>query len=445
MARTVYPVRPTVVPIDLGQAGHVTHRWDPVTGMSDAALSILYLTHASPSPPRTGAQRRMHGLATNLARRHRLVVVSLVEPDEAGAVAMALREYAREVVVVPRTRALSHGAKRILQLRSLLSPRSFERFLFAEPRLLRAAEDVLDRIPFDIVNVETPFLFKPGLRRAPSGARPPRVVVAEHNVEYDILRQVARGESGAVRRAYNSANWRKVRREEEAAWRQADGVVLTSKPDEARVRTTAPGTRTAVVPNAADIEYFRPQPGAPLPDGRTILFFGAGNYFPNTDGILYFLREIWPALAARRPDLRFKIVGPNPSAEVLARSGPRIEVVGFVEDLRPHLATAAALVVPLRIGGGTRLKILEAMAMAKPIVSTTLGAEGIEVTDGANILLADAPAAFAGAVERVLDDRFLAARLGHGGRTLVEARYSWEAAGCSLEQFFQSLTAKHGA
>lgn len=407
--------------------------------MSNEALSILYLAHAAPSPPRTGAQRRMHGLATDLARRNRLTVVSLAEPEEVPEVEKALRAYASEVIVVPRSRALNRGAKRALQLRSLLSPWSFERLSFADPRLLLAAGELLDRVSFDVVNVETPFLFNPGLRRGPPGTRPPRVVISEHNVEYDILRQVAGGGTTIVRRAYNAIDWRKVRREEEAAWRQADGVVVTSSPDEVRVHQSAPAARTAVVPNAADIAFFRPRPGDPPSDGRTVLFFGAGNYFPNTDGILYFLRDVWPSLAARRPELRFKIVGPNPSAEVLAHRGPRVEVVGFVEDLRPHLAEAAVLVVPLRFGGGTRLKILEAMAMAMPVVSTTLGAEGIEATDGADILLADDPVTFASTVERVLDDPLLASRLGRGGRALVEDRYSWEAAGLGLERFFRSL------
>jgi glycosyltransferase involved in cell wall biosynthesis len=167
-----------------------------------------------------------------------------------------------------------------------------------------------------------------------------------------------------------------------------------------------------------------------------VLFFGAINYFPNIDGVLFFEREIWPLLAASHPRARLKIVGQYPTPEVLALQGPRVEVAGVVDDLRPHLARAAAVIVPLRMGGGTRFKILEAMAMAKPVVSTAIGAEGIDSAQGRNILLADAPADFAAAVGRVLDDAGLAARMGREGRALVEERYSWDTAAKLLEAFF---------
>jgi glycosyltransferase involved in cell wall biosynthesis len=194
-----------------------------------------------------------------------------------------------------------------------------------------------------------------------------------------------------------------------------------------------------VVPNAVDVEHFRPDPVLPRPDGRTVVFFGTLAYFPNQDGMLWFLREIWPLLERSHPQARLKVIGPNPTADVLARRGPRLEVTGLVDDLRPHLAEAAVAIVPLRVGGGTRLKILEAMAMGKAVVSTTLGAEGIAHRPGENILLADSPADFAAAVGRVLDDPSLAARLGAAGRDLVASTYSWDAAGATLERFLHGL------
>jgi glycosyltransferase involved in cell wall biosynthesis len=167
------------------------------------------------------------------------------------------------------------------------------------------------------------------------------------------------------------------------------------------------------------------------------MFFGAINYFPNQDGLLYFLREVWPSIEKRDPKARLKIIGQHPTPEILAHRGPRIEVAGKVDDLRPHLASAAVSIAPLRIGGGTRFKILETMAMARPIVSTSLGAEGIDAEPGRHLLLGDDAASFAAAVSRVLADPELASRLGREGRALVEERYSWASAAQVLEGLYR--------
>jgi glycosyltransferase involved in cell wall biosynthesis len=197
--------------------------------------------------------------------------------------------------------------------------------------------------------------------------------------------------------------------------------------------------RSAVIPHAVDVEHFKPRGDDPSPDGCTVLFFGAINYYPNIDGLLFFLREVWPRLSASHPRARLKIVGHHPTPEILAYQGPRVEVAGLVEDVRRPLAQAAVAIVPLRLGGGTRLKVVEAMAMARPVVSTSIGAEGIDITPGRNILLADDPKSFAAAVGRILDEPDVAARMGREGRALVEARYSWDAAAQRLEAFLRDI------
>src|SRR5207248_1015143 len=180
--------------------------------------------------------------------------------------------------------------------------------------------------------------------------------------------------------------------------------------------------------NAVDLSAFEPRPGDPPADGNTVMFFGANDYYPNTDGILYFIREIWPRVTARHPHARLKVIGPRPTPEIVAQQSSSIRIGGMVDDVRLELASAAAVVVPLRLGGGTRFKILEAMAMAKPIVSTSIGAEGIEVIDGKHLLLADEASRFADEVNRLLTNGELGSRLGREGHALVKARYSWDAA-----------------
>jgi glycosyltransferase involved in cell wall biosynthesis len=163
------------------------------------------------------------------------------------------------------------------------------------------------------------------------------------------------------------------------------------------------------------------------------------SYVPNIDGVIHFVHEIGPRIAEAHPEAHCKIIGARPPPSLLALAGPGVELTGFVSDLRPHLAAAAAVVVPLRLGGGTRLKIVEAMAMGKAIVSTTLGAEGIEAVPGRDILLEDEPAAFAGAVNQLLAEPSLAARLGESARQLAVERYAWGGAARALESFYRRI------
>jgi glycosyltransferase involved in cell wall biosynthesis len=166
---------------------------------------------------------------------------------------------------------------------------------------------------------------------------------------------------------------------------------------------------------------------------------------PNVDGVVYFLREIWPRIVAARPDARFVVVGADPAPTIRAHAGPGVTIVGPVDDLRPYLAAAAVVVVPLRLGSGTRLKILEAWAMGRPVVSTALGAEGLEAVSGRHLLIADDAAGFASAVVRVLSEPELGDALGRAGRALVTERYSWHRAAGALEGLFRLVLSRRGA
>ena len=407
--------------------------------MSQGRLSILYVSPMPASPPRFGAQARMHGLMTRLARHHDLTAVVLVDDEfDAEECRTAMQAYC-EVVLVPRPRMGEGLAKRLLQFKSLASTRSFERRIAAAPAMQRALDRLLRARRFDLVNLEFSFHGECDLRQAPPNERLPRLVVSSHNIDYELARQYARAGRSVAHRLYAGVNWRKLRREELGAYRDADGVYLCSAEDERRLLDVVPGVRTAVIPNAADVEYYQPRPADPPPDGRTLAFFGLLSYAPNVDGVLYFIRDIWPRVAEAHPEARLKIIGGKPPRSLQLLAGPRVELTGFVPDLRPHLAGAAAVVVPLRLGGGTRLKIVEAMAMGKAIVSTTLGAEGIAATPGRDLLIGDQPEAFADAVNRLLGDPDLAARIGQSARSLAVERYSWSGAALALEGFYRSI------
>lgn len=399
-------------------------------------MRILFVTPYLPDPPRSGGPRRLHGLIRGLARSHGVSIISLVNPGEDYLeAARTTAEYCEQVVTVVNDRYGTLGVpgmrKRLLQVGSMLSTRSYERLLFHRP-VFQEALDRMTRAPrFDIVNVEFSLMAQ---YRLPRG---PKLVLDEHNIEYDVLRRTARVERSPLRKLYSYLDYLKLRREEQAIWRKFDGCVLTSARDQGILGSDFPQLPTRVVPNAVDADFF--QPGVAENEPQTVLFFGAMDYHPNSDGIGFFLKEILPTLKRRYPNLKLQIVGQAPPATVRRWASNDVTITGFVDDVRPYLARAAVVIAPLRIGGGTRLKIVEAMAMGKAIVSTTLGAEGIDVTHGEDILLADTPEAFAAQVSRLLDTPGVADRLGRAARRLVLTRYTWQAAVRGLEEFYGEL------
>jgi polysaccharide biosynthesis protein PslH len=408
--------------------------------MNPQSLNILYVSQMPASPPRFGAQARIHGLMTGLARHHDLTAVMLADEEfDIEECRRAMQVYCREVILVHNPYGRAGVAKRLLQLKSLVSTQSFDRLRVTVPALRRTLDQVLRARRFDVVNLEFPYLGHCVPRRALPGGTAPPIVVDSHEIAYDLARQFAVSGATVSRRLYAGANWRKLKREELGTYRKADGIYLCSSEDEQRLLRHLPEARTAVIPNAADVDYYQPRPTDPLPDGRTLVFFGLLSTVPNIDAVNHFVQNIWPRIAKAHPEARCKIIGGRPPPSLLALAGPRIELTGFVEDLRPHLASAAAVVVPLRLGGGTRLKIVEAMAMGKAIVSTGLGAEGIEAVPGRDILIEDHPEAFADAVGRLLAEPGLAVRIGQSARQLAVEKYAWRGAAEALEGFYRRI------
>ncbi|MEO6708757.1 MAG: glycosyltransferase, partial [Planctomycetota bacterium] len=199
--------------------------------------------------------------------------------------------------------------------------------------------------------------------------------------------------------------------------------VLTSDQDAARLASRHPGLATAVVESGFDPAYFQPQIAARAHD--ELLFLGSLDYAPNIEGLHWFVREVLPAVAARHAGVRLRVVGRAPAPEVLSLAGPRVSIVGGVDDVRPELARTSVLVVPLRIGGGTRVKIVEAMGCETPIVSTRIGAEGLAFRDPEHLALADRAQDFAARVCEVLGDPQQAGLRAQQGRKLALERYTW--------------------
>jgi glycosyltransferase involved in cell wall biosynthesis len=226
---------------------------------------------------------------------------------------------------------------------------------------------------------------------------------------------------------------------EKKSLRRFDGVAAVSESERAWIKRHAPFARVALIPNGVNTEYFSPAHERPSEE-MFVVFTALMNYPPNIDAAQWFCRKILPIVRLEHPTLGFKIVGDKPGPAVLSLAKKQgVQVTGRVPDIRPYLNESLALVVPLRSGGGTRLKILEAMAMGRPVISTTQGAEGLKVTNGVNILLADTPEDFARHISALISDPQLGKRLGFAGRRLVEENYDWKTCLKRLEDFYRAL------
>jgi glycosyltransferase involved in cell wall biosynthesis len=253
-----------------------------------------------------------------------------------------------------------------------------------------------------------------------------RKMISAHNVEADIWQRYYENECNSPRRWYIREQWRKVERFEGQALRGVDGTVAVSHLDRARLANKCPGLKLATIENGVDLEYFHSL-SQPM-ERRNLVFTGSMDWRPNQDAARYFVKEIFPLLRQARHDVECTFVGRNPPTDIksLAKT-PGIHITGTVDDVRPHVARAPVYVVPLRIGGGSRLKILEALAMRRAIVSTSIGAEGLEVVPNKHLLVADEPSSFAASVLRLLGDPNMCANLAAEGRRLVEEVYGWDA------------------
>jgi glycosyltransferase involved in cell wall biosynthesis len=327
--------------------------------------------------------------------------------------------------------------KRLVQFGSSFTARSYTGGIFHQAAMQALIDALQAQVAFDAVLLESSLLSR--FRFNPSSA----LVLDEHNVEYEVLHRTWASERSPVRKAHAFVEYHKFRREEQAAWARAGSCVFTSERERQMASSHAAGASLATVPNGVDLEYM--QPACESPAGSELVFVGRIGYRPNTDAVVYFASAILPLIWRDHPQVTLTVVGADVPAEVQALAGPRIAITGPVPDVRPYMRRAAAVVVPLRFGGGTRLKVLEAMGMAKPIVSTTLGCEGLDVQHGRHVLLADDAQAFAHAVDRVLTQPTAAAAVGLQGRRLAERQYSWSKLAADLETVLEAATARHQA
>lgn len=394
----------------------------PGDALTDGSpMRVLWVKIGGLWPLDSGGRLRSFNLVRELSHGHEVTVATTLEP---GAPSGMLRRHlpdCREIIEIPY-RPVKHGDLRfpLVLAKSWLSRRPVDIERSRIPALAEAVRARLETGRFDLCVAD----FLCALPNVPGGGRTP-VLLFEHNVEHMIWKRLAQTSKGWPQRLVLEAEWRRLRRYERRACGQVARTVAVSEADRDQLRAMAPGAQVFAVPTGVDTAYFAPRPQ--IAERNEVVFVGSMDWYPNEDAMRWCIETILPPLRERVPDVAVTVVGRNPSAGFQRHAQDHgVEVTGTVPDVREFVARAAVCVVPLRVGGGTRLKIFEGLAMAKATVTTTVGAEGLPLVDGEDVVFADEPGAFAEQVARLLKDPERRRQLGQSGRERVLARHAWD-------------------
>ena len=399
-------------------------------------MRVLFVSAEMPFPPHKGQRMRNWAILRALAAEgHEVTLIAFAEAEELMADQSTLRKLCPVVDLVPSPSNNHRGFLRYLaRLRSLGSRLPHGPWRFRSPALVACVRRHMERQAFDVViwdevynleNLQEPL--------------PVPVLLNHHDVMQVVWRRYLEVEPNPIKRAYAWTEYCKLLRWEGQACSRVAGVLACSEVDREVLKQICPQVPVAVVPNVVDTSSYVP---VSKDDGSTILFVGGMDWYPNQDAVAFFGKNIFPLIRELAPAARFVVAGRGPSPEFRAGFAgiPGIEFTGRVQDIRSVIASAAVCVVPVRIGSGVRWKILEAAAMEKPIVSTRIGAEGLDFADGEEILLADRAEEFTARVVSLLRNESQRAAFGRAARLRVEQQYSFSVLRCALREALQMYT-----
>lgn len=404
-------------------------------------MRILFFAPHQLWPLTTGTRLRDYYLARGLAKHHEVTFLELLHPNDTVEGAAPDAGFVR-VVTASRGRTYSPGRL----LRGLIGPLPVTAWNCHSRAAATLLERLLDEQRFDTVQiVGSPLAaYLPLVLRAPGR---PAVLMDWHNIESVLMRRYAGSAPSWAHRLFAARTARLLERLENRLLHVCGAHVAVSENDRQALLERWPQAQVHCVPNGVDVRHFSEACQANLSGAggeqrgnrRRLLFVGSMDYFANIDGVRWFCERVWPELEAKHPDLDLVIVGRNPAPEVKALASPRVIVTGEVEDTKPYYRGATVAVVPLRVGGGSRLKILEAMAAGVPVVSTRLGAEGLELEPEKHLLIADSPEHFAQTVCALLDDWGKRRQIAQRAWNLVNERYDWGRVGEQLCEIHSEL------
>lgn len=400
-------------------------------------MRVLWVKSGGLAPQDTGGKIRSFNLLRALARNHEVTLFTFYGRHENDSHA-ELDKYFSKVVCLPMDLPQARGlGEAVNYVRNLVSLRPYSIAKYCRPAVTKALRELVRSQNFDVILCD--FLFSADA--IPWDWPVPKVLFT-HNVEEQIWKRHFQVTRNPIWKAISWREYQTMRAAEQHYVNLAEHVLAVSETDRNYFAKYADKEKITVIPTGVDIDYFRADSKPEKPN--TLAFTGSMDWMPNEDAILYFAESILPRLKEEIPGVELRVVGRKPSERMrtLAKNTPEIVVTGEVPDIRPHVHSSSVYVVPLRIGGGTRIKIFEAMAMGKAVVSTPVGAEGLPVEHEENIVLAEKPEEFARQVARLLRDGSERERIGRAARRLVEQNYNWQSVAGAFEHVFEQVTGR---
>jgi len=396
-------------------------------------MKILWVCPFFLHPTNRGGQIRTLGTLRELNQHHEVHFAALNPPENTEGPARS-KEYCSRHVAIPHLPP-KRGTLAIVPqlLASLFNPVPLAVARYASADLRRAVETLIRDQNYDVIVCDF-------LAAAPNMPDMRRSVLFQHNVETTICeRHVAQARSW-LKRGFYAMQASKMRAYEARICQAAQFVIAVSSTDADRIKSMFQVDRVLSVPTGVDVDFYRRNLETPIT--ADLIFSGSMDWLANVDAMEYFLREVFPLIRQKRPETTITIAGRSPAASLVkaAEEAGNVTVTGTVPDIRPYLWSARVSIIPLRIGGGTRLKVYECMAAGLPIVSTTIGAEGLDYMPGKDLLLADTPAEFAEACLRLLDDSAARKQMASNAQQMVEERFSWKTAARAFESILEQCS-----
>jgi polysaccharide biosynthesis protein PslH len=393
-------------------------------------MKVLLLTQVLPYPPDSGPKVKTWNVLKYLAQRHEVTLVSFVRGDQSAEISH-LKRHCQAVYTTPMSRGVWSDSWSMIW--SLVTRQPFLMVRDDRAAMHEVIKLVTAQTQFDIVHADQLNMAQYAERVSGVGK-----ILDAHNALWLLYKRLWETMSPGPKKWLLGRDWRLLKEYEGEICQHFEGLLTVSEEDKVALQEAAGESLNAtVIPIAVDADEIVPvSRGA---EADHILHIGTMFWPPNIDGILWFLREIFPLIQAKQPKIIFDVVGAKPPPEITAygSQGSGVNVAGYVVDPTPYYEATGVMVVPLRAGGGMRVKILNALAQGLPIVSTTLGCEGIAVESGRHLLIADTPEAFARATIRLLEDKLLASELGNNGRQLVQSTYDFRVACRPLDLLYQ--------
>lgn len=392
-------------------------------------MKVLQLLPYPPTPPTSGGALRMYHILKYLTRNHDVTVAGFSENGDLSAFRTDFPELENKMYFIDRNR---NKYRRLLQLYSLLTGHSYWYNWSQSKKLEKTVRSLVRNENFDIILGEFASMGHFDLNT--DAIR----IMDAHNIEYDNFRRMSTLDWSFIRKKFYEREYEKSLKEEVEAFQRHDAIFATSERDAGIIGSHVPETPRFVVPNGVDSSFFSPSDVESEP--FTMVFTGAMKYVPNYDGVIRFLDEIFPRIKKKVPGAKIYIVGSNPPSQLKAYQSDSVIITGFVDDVRPYIDRASVFVVPLYMGSGTRLKVVEALSMQIPVVSTSIGCEGIDVNDDEHLVVRDNSREFADAVVNLFEDKKMRRKLVHNGYEVVKRKYDWKVIGKTIGEAFYKLT-----